>query len=417
MLKARTDRGFTPDVHFPDRRFTRQIYRYALWCRTVMGLLAWLLTKLEVLPLMQDALFYEQMGYEVAREWLDGRPSEWLRAAMSQGRQAWLIVALIGSFYFVLGGLRVVPLLIFVYSLGTAWVPVLTYRTTRLLGAQPRVARTAGLLVAFSPAFAVWSGALYKEGLVLLLISLAVYHTLRLQQGRWRSLGWVLLSVFALLGLRFYMAVMMAGVIAVSLVLGKRSPSRQPALPVLIRQVWLWLVFIASMGVLGFQEQAQRVLPEEPADLWAQFQVSRRDLATSAYSGYLPEADVSTPEAALRFFPKGLFYFLTVPLPWQTGRIRQNLVIPETLFWVLLYPLVFYGFRQAWRMNRAGAFLLAVASTGICGLYALLSGNVGVAYRMRTQVWLLWAPMAAIGWHRWRHRRSHERAGPGTVPV
>jgi hypothetical protein len=388
-----------------DRHFERQIYHLALLIRTAFGIVAWILTNHGILSLMEDALFYEEMGHQVAQDWLEGHPSYWLQVAMSEGRQAWLMVASVGSFYYLLGGARLVPLLIFVQSLVTAWTPVLTYRIARLLGAEPAVARTAGRLVVFSPAFVVWSGALYKEGPVLLLINLAIYHALRLQKGRARSLGWVLGVVFGLLGLRFYTAVMLAGVIALSLLWGRRAPSPRPAVPLLVRQGFLWLLFIGLTGVLGFWEQAQKSLPKEPVELWAQLQASRRDLAISAYSGYLPEVDVSTPEQALRFFPKGLLYFLTVPLPWQAGRIRQNLIIPETLFWVLLYPLAFYGHRRVRRVNRPGALLLAAASAGICGIYALLSGNIGVAYRMRTQVWLLWAPLVAIGWHEWRRRR------------
>jgi hypothetical protein len=157
-----------------DRYLERQIYRHALLIRTAFGIVAWISTTQGILSLMEDALFYEEMGYRTAQAWLEGRPSDWLQAAMSEGRQAWLMVASIGGFYCLLGGLRVVPLLIFVQSLVTAWIPVLTYRITRLLGADPVAARTAGRLVAFSPAFVIWSGALYKEGPVLLLISLAV---------------------------------------------------------------------------------------------------------------------------------------------------------------------------------------------------------------------------------------------------
>jgi hypothetical protein len=397
-----------------DRYLERQIYRHALLIRTAFGILAWILTTQGILSLMEDALFYEEMGYRTAQAWLEGRPSDWLQAAMSEGRQAWLMVASIGGFYCLLGGLRLIPLLIFVQSLVTAWIPVLTYRITRLLGADPVAARTAGRLVAFSPAFVIWSGALYKEGPVLLLISLAVYHTLRLQVGRVRSLGWVLGTVLALLGIRFYMAVMLVGVIAISLLWGRRRSPREPGVLVPVRQAFLWLLFIGLTGVLGFWEQAQKPFPEESTELWQQIQVSRRDLATSAYSGYLPDADVSTPEKALRFFPKGLLYFLTVPLPWHIGRIRQNLVIPETFFWILLYPLAWYGLRRVWRAHRPGALLLAATSAGICSIYALLSGNIGVAYRMRTQVWLLWAPLMAIGWHEWRRRKS--LPGRSSVP-
>jgi hypothetical protein len=119
----------------------------------------------------------------------------------------------------------------------------------------------------------------------------------------------------------------------------------------------------------------------------------------------LPEADVSTPQRAAEFAPVGLLYFLAAPFPWQTGPLRQNLVIPETLLWVLLYPLVGIGMVRSFRVNRPGTVMLVAATGGLCIVYALMSGNLGIAYRMRTQVWLLWAPFASWGWEAWRARR------------
>jgi hypothetical protein len=132
---------------------------------------------------------------------------------------------------------------------------------------------------------------------------------------------------------------------------------------------------------------------------------NRQWLATAADSGYLQDMRLSTPREAAEYFPIGLTYFLFVPFPWQFGSFRQNAVIPETLFWVLLYPLVAVGFVRGFRVNRPGTMVLLGATAGMCVFYALLSGNIGTAYRMRSQVWLLWAPFAAWGWAIVRERR------------
>jgi hypothetical protein len=111
----------------------------------------------------------------------------------------------------------------------------------------------------------------------------------------------------------------------------------------------------------------------------------------------------------LQYFPLGLFYFLTVPFPWQVGAFRQNLIIPENAFWLGLYPLVVVGIHRALKSNRPGTVFLLLTSGGMCVVYALLSANVGTTYRMRSQVWLLWAPFAAWGWEVWRERRRLAR--------
>jgi hypothetical protein len=113
----------------------------------------------------------------------------------------------------------------------------------------------------------------------------------------------------------------------------------------------------------------------------------------------------------LQYAPLGLFYFLTVPLPWQIGAARQNMIIPENLFWLGLYPLMVVGIRRALNRNRAGTVFLLLMTGGMCIIYTLLVANVGTAYRMRSQVWLLLAPFAAWGWEAWRARRRTVRRG------
>ena len=113
----------------------------------------------------------------------------------------------------------------------------------------------------------------------------------------------------------------------------------------------------------------------------------------------------------MQYFPLGLLYFLTVPFPWQLGAIRQILIIPENAFWLGLYPLIVVGISRALKANRPGTLFLLLMTGGMCVVYALLAANVGTAYRMRSQVWLLWAPFAAWGWEVWRERRRPARQG------
>jgi hypothetical protein len=86
-------------------------------------------------------------------------------------------------------------------------------------------------------------------------------------------------------------------------------------------------------------------------------------------------------------------------MPWQVGALRQNLGIPDTAIWVFLfYPLTVVG---AWHMLRrdfAATMLLLMAALAMCCLYGVFIGNIGAAYRMRSQVWLLFVPFVGIGW-------------------
>jgi hypothetical protein len=400
-----------------EREAIRQVYRWGFLLRAVVGIAAYGLTLYTNVAFLEDALFYEEVGHGVATDWLEGRSVDF--DTLPQGaRLAWLMIVLVAGAYFALGGLRVLPVLLVMYSAVTALVPVYVYRIARELGCSAAAAKRAGWLVALSPAFVFWSGSLHKEGPIMLLLSVCVYHMLRLQsKWRGRSVLLVLGSLAALTAMRFYLAILMALVAAVGLVMvrgrGVSPTIRRVQVPALARKVLVAALVVGLMGAVAIRESSQWRLTESPAGMLVQLDSDRQWLVTSAESGYLPEAELSTPAEAARFLPVGLLYFLTVPFPWQFGSLRQNLVIPETLFWVLgMYPLIALGIARGLRVNRPGTVVLVAATGGMCLLYALVSGNVGIAYRMRSQIWLLWAPFAAWGWELWRERRQRKSVRP-----
>jgi len=377
-----------------------------------VGLLAYALTLYADLPIVEDAQFYEEIGYEVAQNWLSGMEVDF--DALPEGVQtARLLVTAIAAFYYVTGGLRVLPLLLIAYSAVTALVPGYVYRVARELQAPEAVARRAGWLVALSPGFVFWSGSLYKEGLTLLLLSVAAYHTLRLQSGwKGRSLTTLVVCVVALWEVRFYLAILLGLAVALSLLWGRMARAgRFIGVPVFVRQAAIMSAFALVIISVSVTIRTEHVLMESDEGVLVNLDVRRGGSAREAKSGYLQEASVATPEEALQYFPVGLFYFLTVPFPWQVGSFRQNLIIPENAFWLGLYPLMVVGIRRAFKSNRPGTVFLLLMTGGMCVIYALLAANVGTTYRMRSQVWLLWAPFAAWGWEVWRERRRQPRRG------
>jgi hypothetical protein len=396
-----------------DSRNVTRLYGWAVLVRVLVGFLAYVLTLYADLPIVEDARFYEEMGYEVAQDWLSGKSVNF--DALPEGVQtARLMVTAIAAFYFVVGGVRALPVLLVAYSAVTGLVPVYVYWFTRELDAPEAVSMRAGWLVALSPAFVFWSGSLYKEGLALLLLSVAAYHTLRLQSGwKGRSIGTLALCVVALWGVRFYLAILLALAVTLSLVWGRMPRAGQSrGVPVFVRQAAVVSVFAVIITFVGLQVRTEHVLLETDEGVLVNLDARRAGSAREAPSGYLQEASVANPEEALRYFPLGLLYFLTVPFPWQLGAIRQNLIIPENAFWLGLYPLMVVGISRALKSNRPGTVFLLLMTSGMCITYALLAANVGTAYRMRSQVWLLWAPFAAWGWEVWRERRRPARQGP-----
>jgi hypothetical protein len=361
-----------------DAHYVKRLYWQSFAVRFGAGLLGWFLTFVLGLPLMEDANFYEEAGSIVAQDWLRGRSSVWLDDAIERNRNGWVMVAVIAACYTAMGGIRFLPALIALFCLVTSWAPVLTYRIGRQLGQQPATARVGARLVAYSPAFAFWSGALYKEGLILLVLNLLVYHALRLQANpRTRSVLVVCGCLLSLLGLRFYLAALAALTVLPNLVFfGMRgTPASRNSGKLLLRQALTVILLVQALVDFGRKDSILDELPTSTEAALGRIDKSRRDLAVYS-SRYLEDADVGTPEKALAFMPVGTLYFLTVPFPWQSGSLRQNLVIPETLCWLALYPLIVF--------------------------YGIYVGNIGTAYRMRIQVWLLASLFVGWGWEQVR---------------
>lgn len=387
-----------------EKRALRRLYWSSFALRAGLGLLAWLLSYFFGATFMEDAGNYSSLAADLARDWLAGRPSAWLENAMAGGRQAWLMVVGLAVFYVFTGGNEAIPVAILLQSLLTSATPILCFRCARRLGIPPDGALFAGRLLAFSPAFVFWSGALYKEGVILLILFLVIDHTLRLQQQvTLRSVLLVAISVGAMFGLRFYMGAILAGAILFALVFARRQARETNPFSLIVRQMIVLFLVVSVFAFFGFGDRLNQFSDFE--DNLKQINSSRRDLA-SYNSGYLRDVDVSTPIAAIQFFPVGLAYFLTVPLPWHIGSTRQNLTILETFLWVaVIYPFAIRGALRSLRNNSPGTIFLLLTMMAICSLYALFVGNIGTAYRLRVQVWAIVALFAGWGWSMRNARR------------
>jgi hypothetical protein len=394
-----------------EKRSLRRLYWTSFALRAGLGLLAWLVSSVYGAALIEDAGLYSSLAANLARDWLAGRPSVWLEEAIAGGRQAWLMVVGLAVFYVFTGGYEAIPVAIVLQCLLTAATPILCYRCARRLGIPADGALFAGRLLAFSPAFVFWTGALYKEGVILFILFLVIDHTLRLQQHVTpRSVLVVAISVGAMFGLRFYLGAILAGAILFALVFGRRQARETNPFSLIVRQMIVLFLVASVFAFFGFGDRLNQLSDFE--DNLKQINNSRRDLA-SYNSGYLRDVDVSTPLAAIQFFPVGLAYFLTVPLPWHIGSLRQNLTILETFLWVaIVYPFAIRGALRSLRVNSPGTIFILMTILAICSLYAISIGNIGTTYRLRVQVWAIVALFAGWGWtmRNARRRKIRENA-------
>jgi hypothetical protein len=105
------------------------------------------------------------------------------------------------------------------------------------------------------------------------------------------------------------------------------------------------------------------------------------------------------------------------PFPWAIRGLRQTLTLPEMLVWYALMPALFRGMRSAVRHQFRVALPILVFALSLTVAYAVFQGNVGTAYRQRTQITMFYFVFIALGIVEKRRRRGlaalDEAAYPG----
>ena len=138
-------------------------------------------------------------------------------------------------------------------------------------------------------------------------------------------------------------------------------------------------------------------------------QSSRSDLARAADSGFGQDTDVSTTDGALSAIPVGLAYLMFAPFPWQAANLRQAITIPEVLFWWAMIPFLISGLIYAIKHRLRNAFPILIFSLLLTLAYSILQGNVGTAYRQRTQIQVFLFIFIGVGWTVFQENRENKR--------
>ena len=223
-------------------------------------------------------------------------------------------------------------------------------------------------------------------------LALSIILTLQLMEKVtfWRML--ILSScLLVLMSLRFYIFYMMAAAVVGAFVIGMKSSNatayvQRFAAVILIGLALTWVGVLRSAG-----EQFDKF-----ANLDA-VQRSRSDLAQNADSGFGKDVDVRTTGGALTIIPVGLVYLLFAPFPWQLASLRQSIALPEMIVWWLSFPLLILGFWYAikHRLREISPILLFTSMLTLA--YSLFQGNVGTAYRQRSQLLVFYFIFVALG--------------------
>ena len=338
-----------------------------------------------------DANTYDFYGQSLAAAW-HGDNYELARYQnfVSSGASAWGMLYLVAGVYEIIGPNMLAVQLINA-SVGAA-TGIIVYHTAQHLFSNQRVSRLSAILVTFFPSLVLWSSQALKDGLIVLALALAIFVTVKLMEKV--SIFYVVIltaCLLSLLTLRFYIFYMMAAAVAGSFILGVKGGDMQSFMRKFVAVVAIGMVF-TWFGVIRFAgSQIDRF-----ANLEA-LQVSRQDQARSAESGFGQDVDVQTTEGALQVIPLGLLYLLFAPFPWQLGSLRQSIALPEMIIWWVSFPLLVLGLWYAIRHRLREVSPIVMFTTMLTLVYSVFQGNVGTAYRQRSQLLVFYFIFVAVG--------------------
>ncbi|MDT7780441.1 MAG: hypothetical protein QOC99_2953 [Acidobacteriota bacterium] len=345
-----------------------------------------------------DALTYDLFGNALADSWRAGiaqtaELKEWTVAG------GWGMLYLVAAIYTALGR-NMLAVQFFNAVVGAATAPVI-FLCARHIFQNIRVAKLAAFFVAFYPSLVLWSSQGLKDGPIVFLLALSMLITLRL--GERLSLKFVVtlgLTMFAILSLRFYVFYMLSAAVCGAFVIGMRPMTSQSLARqlVIVLTLGLGLTYMGVLRTAGAQYEHFGNLQ--------MVQTSRADLVRSANTGFGQDVDVSTASGALSAVPLGMAYLLFAPFPWQLASLRQSITLPEMVAWWLSFPLLVIGvwFTLKYRLRQALPILLF--TTMLTLAYSIFQGNVGTAYRQRSQILVFYFIFVAVGAVLMKERRE-----------
>ncbi|MFN6962565.1 MAG: ArnT family glycosyltransferase [Pyrinomonadaceae bacterium] len=381
-----------------DKRFVTAIFLAALAARLAFGLFVHLFELREFFG--GDANTYDFRGNLLLDHWLGlTDPNDiGVKIAVSQTGPGWGMYYLVAAIYYFVGR-NILAAQSFCAVFGAATAPMVYFCAQKVFG-NLRVAKTAAVLVALFPAFIIWSGQLLKDGLIVFLLVLAMTMVLALQERfNYAALVLLFVAIAAILPLRFYIFYMVAAAAAGSFIIGFSQSARS-----LVRNTVILVIVGLGLTYFGVTRNASEEITRY-GNL-ERLQLSRMDLARSGGSGFAEDVDVSTTEGAISVIPIGFTYLMFAPFPWEAANLRQAITLPEVLVWWAMMPLMVWGIWWAIRNRLRSAFPILIFSLMLTLAYSVFQGNVGTAYRQRTQIQVFLFIFIAVGWQLYRERKE-----------
>lgn len=361
-----------------EKRFITTVFLVALALRMAFGLMVHIFELRDFFG--GDAFSYDVKAAQMVENWLglSINPDTSFFEFDPRSGIAWGMYYVTAAIYLVFGR-NIFAAQSFCAVIGAATAPMVYFCARRIFN-NLKVARFSAIAIAVFPSFIIWSGQLLKDGLIIFLLVVAMTMVMQLQvRFNYLALLTLIASMVGVLSLRFYIFYMVALAVVGSFVVGVSSTQRS-----MLRNAAVLVAIGFGLAFLGIGQRASVQL--ETFGRLERIEGSRRDLARAAESGYGEELDVSTTSGAIAALPVGFTYLMFAPFPWQASNLRQAITVPEVLVWWASLPFLIIGIVYTIRNKLRNAFSILMFSLMLTIAYSLFQGNVGTAYRQRTQI-------------------------------
>jgi 4-amino-4-deoxy-L-arabinose transferase-like glycosyltransferase len=394
--------GFYAYKREADGSFLLRLFVAALLARMILGTAIFVFRGQDFFG--GDALTYDFFGNAQLLGWGGDKyyqsvADQFVRSGEGSG---WGMVYLVAAVYAVVGrNMLAVQLMNSVFGAATA---VVIYLCAHHVFKNLRVARLAGIAVAFYPSLVLWSAQGLKDGPIVFLLGLAILCTLKLgEKLALKYIGILLLALVGLIALRFYVFYMICVAIAGAFIIGMQQISATS----FVRQFSAIILLGLALTYVGVTRSAS--LQYEQYGNLERLQRSRLDLAQSAESGFGRDVDVSSTSGAISTIPMGVLYLLFAPFPWQVTSLRQSITLPEMVIWWASFPLLVLGlwFAIRYRLRMISPILIFTVMLTLA--YSVFQGNVGTAYRQRAQLLVFYFIFVAVGFVLMKEKREERK--------
>ncbi len=389
---------------FPvDSDFLVRVFLLGLIARVSFGLLVHVFDLREFFG--GDAETYDRLADKVVKVWFGYSSASDVYTSRDMLRLegiGWGMSYFLAFIYSIVG--RNILAAQFIYAVIGAAISPLLYTCSNMIFNNRRVGQVAAILAALYPAFIIWTGQLLKDGLIIFLLVLVMAMVLSLQKKF--SYSAVLLLIFGLFGiisLRFYIFYMIAVAVAGTFIVGLGGSTQSIA-----RRIVVLVILGLSMTYLGVIRYANTEF--ERYGSLESVQRSRSDAANRSDSGFGEDIDVRTSQGAILAIPVGFTYLMLAPFPWQVANFRQMITLPDMLIWWFSIPFLISGLIYSIRFRLKGSLGILIFSLMLSMVYSIFQGNVGTAYRQRTQIQVFLFIFIGVGWTLFLEKRENQKS-------